>query len=198
MVVVAAAGLVCTACHGTFRELPPLAGTTQASRVEPALSQAGTEFTGNEVEVRCWSAREWNEFVEDSSASEEPEYLGQASGDGVIDLSPVVCGPLASYLYEPGPLPRGEEEEDLAEALGVFAHELEHALGVVDEQQAECNAVQRMAGVGRALGMTGRHARALARVYWRKLYPENDELYLSDECRNGGDLDLRPGDSAWP
>jgi hypothetical protein len=34
-------------------------------------------------------------------------------------------------------------------------------------------------------------------LYWRhadQLPPE----YRSRECRNGGDLDLAPGDNAWP
>lgn len=197
--MLAACAALLTACHGAFRQLPSLGGTEAIgkSRVEPRLSRAATRLADEDVEVRCWSAKDWNELVEDVSAESEPETVGQAEG-GVIDLAPDACNPLVAFVYDGGSIPTGGKRRELADAVGIFSHELEHVRGTVDEEEAECHGVQRIPETARALGFASADARALAELYWTELYPENDDEYKSKECRSGGELDLRPGDPRWP
>lgn len=189
--------LVAAACHGTFRDLPVQGGTTEKSRVEPRLSRIGSSLVGERIEVRCWSKRDWRQLIEDREAGAEPVYAGMAAEDGPVDLAPEACTPLVEVTYE-RLREDGKARSTLAYAIGVFAHELEHVRGEMDEPTAECHGMQRFAGVARKLGLPAAEARRLARVYWTEVYPDPDREYWTRDCRDGGKLDLRPRSSVWP
>jgi hypothetical protein len=190
--------LVASGCHGTFRNLPEQGGPVEKSRVEPRLSRVGSALVRKKIEVRCWSQKEWREQIEDTDATTEHELAGLAAEDGPVDLAPDACEPLVEMLYT-GTVPVTDEQYViLAFAVGILAHELEHVRGVMDEKTAECHGMQRLAGVARKLGVPPAEARRLARVYWKEIYPDEDRGYRSEECRNGGKLDLRRRSSVWP
>jgi hypothetical protein len=83
-------------------------------------------------------------------------------------------------------------------ALDVLAHESWHLEGNQNEAVTECYAEQTVGFVATKLGSDDVQARGLARLVHLLVYPHMPDEYRSDECRNGGALDLRPGSSAWP
>lgn len=189
--------LLAAGCHGSFRDLPVQGGTTEKSRVEPKLSRIGSSLVGEKIEVRCWSDRDWQQLIEDREEGSSPVYAGVAGEGGPVDLAPEACTPLVGFSYER--LPKdGRARVALAYAIGVLAHELEHVRGEMDEPTAECHGMQRLAGVARKLGLSAAEARRLARVYWTEVYPDSDRDYRTPECRDDGELDLRPRSSVWP
>jgi hypothetical protein len=185
-------------CHGTLSNLPEEGGTVDRSRVEPRLSKAGSARVGEEIEVRCWSQRDWREKIEDADAHTPHELAGIAAEGGPVELAPDACEPLVQMLYTRRKPATHEQELLLAYAVGVLAHELEHVRGELDEKTAECHGMQRLAGVARELGMSKTGARRLARVYWLEIYRDLDQDYRTADCRNGGELDLRPRAAVWP
>jgi hypothetical protein len=60
--------------------------------------------------------------------------------------------------------------------------------------------MQAIAQTARLLGRTTIEGGYLAELYWRYSYndADRDRAYFSDECRNGGSLDLRPDTNVWP
>jgi hypothetical protein len=57
--------------------------------------------------------------------------------------------------------------------------------------------VQRDAQLARTLGATAQQAVALARQYWREIYPQMPDAYRSTDCAPGGPLDLGLPDPPW-
>jgi hypothetical protein len=153
---------------------------------------------GEKIEVRCWSQKDWRVQIEDTDANREHELAGIAAEGGPVDLSPDACVPLVEMIYTHTVPVTREQEISLAYAIGILAHELEHVRGEMDEKTAECHGMQRLAGVARKLGVPPAEARRLARVYWKELYPDPDRGYQTDDCRDGGELDLRRRSSVWP
>jgi hypothetical protein len=83
-------------------------------------------------------------------------------------------------------------------ALDVLAHESWHLRGNQNEAVTECYAEQTVGFVATKLGSDDVQARGLTRLVHLLVYPHMPDEYRSDECRDGGALDLRPGSSAWP
>jgi hypothetical protein len=191
--------LVAAGCHGGLRNLPVEGGmTADRSRVEPKLTRVASALIGTEVEVRCWSQRDWLELIEDKETGSPHEYAGIAGEGGPVDLAPEVCRPLVPVLYTKWRPQHRDQEAEVAYAVGVLAHELEHVRGEMGEPIAECRGMQRLAAVARGLGVTRGQARRLARAYWEVIYPDSHPGYHSKECRDGGELDLRRRSSVWP
>jgi hypothetical protein len=186
-------------CHGGLRNLPVEGGmTADRSRVEPRLTRVASALIGTKVEVRCWSHRDWLELIEDKETGSPHEYAGTAGEGGPVDLAPEACRPLMPLLYTKWRPQRLDQEAEVAYAVGILAHELEHVRGEMAEQIAECRGMQRLAAVARRLGVTRGHARRLARVYWEVIYPDSHRGYRTRDCRDGGELDLRRRSSVWP
>jgi hypothetical protein len=190
--------LAAAGCHGHLRELPEQGGTTEKSRVEPRLSRLASKLVDERIEVRCWSQRDWRELIEDRDASSPHELAGIAGEGGPVDLAPESCAPLVQALYTRTRPATGAAGVVVAYAVGILAHELEHVRGEMDEETAECHGMQRLAAVARGLGFSAADARRLARLYWSEIYPDEERGYRTSECRNGGELDLRPRSSLWP
>lgn len=82
-------------------------------------------------------------------------------------------------------------------AVHVLSHESMHMAGIVNEAAAECAAMQRDVRTARALGASQGQAVALARTYWRRVYPTMPSGYRSAQCAPGGALDEHLPDAPW-
>ena len=90
---------------------------------------------------------------------------------------------------------------DAAERAFVLAHEAWHLNGIADEGTTHCYALQSGVRLGMRLGLT----ESVARRMMRQQFVENasrarraPEYLVSDDCRDGGALDLRPDDPEFP
>jgi hypothetical protein len=186
-------------CHGSFRDLPVEGGiSADRSRVEPRLTRAASALIGTRVEIRCWSQRDWLELIEDKEPGSRHDFAGIAGEGGPVDLAPEACRPLVPLLYTRWRPGRLDQVAEIAYAIGILAHELEHVRGEMGEPIAECRGMQRLASVARHLGVAPKLARRLARIYWEVVYPDVHPTYRTRDCRNNGKLDLRPRSSVWP
>jgi hypothetical protein len=179
---------------GPSRPLPVKGGITEVSRIEPRLSRVLSQLTKIEKsEARCWSDADWK-VVATHSAYGPRELGGFVDSAGAVQLNPVVCRALVRYLYghaEP-------TDPGISEAVVIFTHEAQHARGEDREDRAECYGMQRARQTARFLGMTTVEGEALVKRYWRTVYPTETPPYFSDECRDGGELDVRPETHVFP
>jgi hypothetical protein len=185
---------------GEGQALPSGMPSSSQSRVVPLFSRVATRLAGRPAEVRCWTSADWTRLVREEREISVSRVDRRAAGITSIaaareNLRPEICARLAALAA--GKRPTGEEELRDAFALLVLAHESQHAAGVTTEVAADCRGMQAMRRAGVLLGVPGSYAQRLAEDYWR-MYPQQPRIYFSDECRNGGRLDLRPGDPRWP
>jgi hypothetical protein len=186
------------------RPLPTRGGTTGVSRVEPLYSQIASRIAGHSVEVRCWSEADWLELSEEVGESTDGELLlgpwsGFASADKErANLAPTICASLAQWAYERHWPESRAGAYYFAWSLKALAHEAQHLRGIESEANAECYALQTMRDVAKGIGIGDEPAQSLAEYAWGQVYPRAREEYRSDECRDGGELDLRPATSVWP
>ena len=187
------------------RPLPTIGGRSAVSRIEPRFSAAASTLAGKPVGVRCWNQVDWSELDNqwrDWTGTGLLAMKGytRKSQPGTIHLSPLVCARLVSFTYlKARPTKRkARAREDIAEALGTLAHEAQHLRGVEQEHEATCFGMQRVRPLARMLGATKDYAAVLAIRYWRDVYPDKPAANRSDDCRNGGALDLNPLTAIWP
>jgi hypothetical protein len=140
------------------------------------------------------------------------EVLGQTTvGGTVIELTGTVCGSLLYYQRDL----TGDEYECVTKAQGLcqgainsallsmqaLAHEAYHTSGTVDESTTDCYALQATAYVASRLRDDAAFSQAASRYYatnYDELRFAPAEYRLSDDCRDGANLDLRPQSAAWP
>jgi hypothetical protein len=175
------------------RTLPEIAGPSRKSHIEPRLGEAAIALIGFAPEVRCWSTRDWEEI--DTAMGFEGLYGFADAFTLRLHLAPEVCGPLAEAMYR-GRLVRDVE---MATALVVFVHEAQHFTGGRPSEAAvECRAMQRAGRAAELLFDSEAYGSDLARIYWERVYPYQVEGYVTDDCRDGGPLDLEAGREGWP
>lgn len=183
------------------RRLPVVARASEDSRVERTLSRVAGEIAHSQVEARCWSDAEWEEVVRELSAfsATPPDYAGfVAFDDERLHLAPFVCSPLADLVYRDEQPRKGVAKTALAFAVVALTHEAGHLLGGASEAVTECYAMQRADAVAVRLGASRRYARELVELYWREEYPAHTAEYFSEDCRDGGALDLDRESDVWP
>lgn len=189
--------------------LPSIGGLSGESRTEPKFGHVAAVISGFGTEVRCWSVADWRK-----REAEWGEWHGRRLGAwGAyttpwrppipnayrIQLSPSICAMLGRLAYEDVPVQKGPWTEALAWSVAQLAHESQHVRGVWNEAEAECYGIQSINATAQALGRTSEEGQYLASLYWREAYPNHDDpAYRSDECRNGGRLDLHPETTVWP
>lgn len=185
------------------RQLRPRAGRTGTSRIELRFSRAASALARRQIEVRCWSAREWPTvlrewriFTDDPGV--ELEGFVPSFESRRLNLSPEVCGDLVTLVYGPARAREEGSKLDYAYAVGVLAHEIEHLVGRGSEAATECYGMQDIRALTRLLGRPASLGVTLAEAYWLELYAGNPSEYTSSECRNGGRLDRRPDTNVWP
>jgi hypothetical protein len=118
------------------------------------------------------------------------------------DLSPETCATLR-HVDRVGfdCIARGDctfKQFNAAWAIHTVAHESFHLRGFAAEAQAECYALQNTAFVAERLGLATDLAQRIQRWVYVRGYPNEPDDYRSEECRDGGRLDLRPRSPLFP
>jgi hypothetical protein len=183
------------------RPLPRAGGTDQRSRIEPLFSRVASVIVGREVEVVCWSRKEWPDVVQEWGA-----YMGNTDfgafahyDDDRAYLGPEVCDPLVDLAYRDRRPKTGEAREHAASAVSVLAHEAGHLFAAsAGEAETECYGMQDMRRVGRLLGLDAAYAGSLAEYYWQNVYETLPDGYVSPLCADGGPWDRNDNSSVWP
>jgi hypothetical protein len=160
-------------------------------QVEDRLEIAASLLVGVPVVVECQTAG--REFIDLGSELGFVRY----GADGVPERATLIkrapCRELSRYL--------GSDHEHPSQAqvvaVHVLTHEAMHMSGITDEARAECLAMQHDARTARLLGAEPDEAAALARQYWRTIYPRMPDRYVTSECRPGGQLDQASPDAPW-
>jgi len=183
------------------RSLPVRGGETDESRIEPRLSQAASALTLQDIEVRCWSVEDWPRMRKEYTAYSRDggDPAGFVTGATRVHISPSDCETLARFPNGHGGSATDEGLEEVAEAVGLVAHESEHLFETAaGEAETECHAAQDVRRLARSLGATSSYASRLATAYWRDVYPSQPPDYRSKDCRKGGPFDRHPETDAFP
>ena len=164
------------------------------------LAVVASGIVGHKVDVHCPNL--FKKLVSVSGEAGTVKFDEQGRPASYTDLAPETCDAL-----------KGVDEVDLscldsatcdrkqwklAWALHTLAHEAFHLRGIRSEAIAECYALQNTAFVAERLGVPARQAQELQRWVYVKGYPNEPDEYRSDECADGGTLDLRPETSRFP
>jgi hypothetical protein len=159
---------------------------------EQRLSAVASEIAGREVKVRCPGPIVRHFAWDTVEGSVRFDAAGKPADE--TRLQDFSCAQLDA-------LAEGREkgtEADVALAVNVLAHEAWHLAGIGDEAVAECRSMQTLAWTAERLGVPAGEGRRLAELYLATGHEALPPRYRSPECRNGGELDLRPNDPAWP
>jgi hypothetical protein len=184
------------------RSLPVRGAETGESRIDPRLSEAAKDMTLQDIHVRCWSTEDWPATVKEwatYSDGDTGDSAGFVTGATEIHIDPSHCATLARFLYADWRPTGSDQVEDVADAVELVAHEIEHLFETYPgEAETECHAIQSIRQLARLLGASPPYASRLARVYWTELYPREEKEYISPQCRNGGAYDERPDTDVFP
>ena len=158
---------------------------------ERRLEGAASLLVGQSVKVRCQTTVA---ALVDAGAELGWVAFGP---DGVPEHQTLIkreqCGHLEAYRSGGHRAPTFDQ----VVAVHVLTHEAMHMRGQPVEALAECEAVQRDAVTAQALHATTAEALALARRYWREVYPRMPEDYVTGDCRPGGSLDEHLDSAPW-
>ncbi|MDQ5821931.1 MAG: hypothetical protein M3540_10865 [Actinomycetota bacterium] len=184
------------------RPLPVRTGEVGASRIEPRFGRVASMLANRSVQVRCWSAADWDDVHDEWQAYTDDDHdaIGfVASFDrGRLSLAPDICDLLAGLAYGGARPHGGEQRRDLAEAVETLGHEAEHLVSPGTEAATECYGMQDIRRTAGLLGADRAYANGLAELYWREIYPAKPEAYTTPLCQDGGPLDRNPASSVWP
>jgi hypothetical protein len=165
-----------------------LDGDAKLAAVERFSGEA-SRIAGKPVSVGCDEAHDYVGYVQHADG------IAIVGGDRAY-ITPEICFALYRLAFE------GDEEgSQTARAIAVLAHEAWHLRGERDEATTECYALQSGVALGRRLGLDEDAARRmLAQQLTENMLrgPESLEYRVSDECRDGGRLDLDPESRAFP
>jgi hypothetical protein len=155
---------------------------------EDRLGEVASEIARRDVRVRCQSAvgAALDVTWEDGSVW----FDAEGKPADVTDLKRHVCKTLAAF-------PGRRDAEETVRALNTLAHESWHLAGVRNEAAAQCYAVQSIEFTARRLGADDARARRLALAFVATQYDRMPPAYRSEECRDGGELDLRRDSPVW-
>ena len=228
LALVAATLLACSAASAGTVPVPWSGGAGVISPFEATASGIASELTGHAVAVECHSATSWQTLSAALGVDPAKSWAVTpfhwdaarrgAAPDGVAHFSPRACKFGDAFFRAPAELgtrtchvllrrgkskhaqPVGECDQWASKltAVHVLSHESMHLSGLYGEANADCLGVQIDAYVAMALGADERFARSLAREFWSDYYAPRADAYRSDECHDGGSLDLFPGRSGWP
>src|SRR5262245_54002014 len=143
------------------RRLPVRDGQTDESRIEPRLSKAASALTVEDIEVRCWSTKDWPAVIKEWNAypSDRKDADGFGTGATRVQIHPTGCEALAALAYGHRQPAEGRGVEELADAVALVAHETEHLSERDDtEAETECHAAQDVRELARLLGASSSYA----------------------------------------
>ena len=186
------------------RELPLGLGVTNASRIEPFFGRVAASLADKSGQLRCWSAPDWarinGEFISMGGSEENLDYVSgfYRPTTNRIHLGPTACSGLVQLHYQHRHPSSGRAEGKIALAVVTLAHESMHMRGFLNEATAECYAEQLVASTAHKLGASWAYGQRLEALSWEQIYPNHPSQYLSDECRDGGKLDLNAKSHVFP
>ena len=167
-----------------------LSGAEQA-RAEKRFTAEAARIAGREVRVYCDDAYSFTGVGSDAAGV---AFISRR----LSYLEPTICRSLYRIAFEEKLGPRDEA----AFAISVLAHEATHLRGIRNEAETECYALQEGVALGRRLGLDPGTARSLMEA--QRVRDLSDasvarlDYRLPEECKNGGELDLRPSDPRFP
>jgi hypothetical protein len=169
-------------------------------REQNQLAEIATDLAGRTVGVRCPGFL--SSLVRVRTEGGYVEFDANGDPEGHTVLSPETCKALrhperADFAC----IGRGDctfKEFKVGWALHTLAHESFHLRGITEEAIAECYALQNTAFVAERLGLDTATADRVQKWVYLKGYPNEPDEYRSEECRDGGELDLRPASPAFP
>jgi hypothetical protein len=177
----------------------------QAAAHEELLGSIASEIAGRPVEVRCQGRV--SAALDVTAESGLVRFDAHGRPADWTDLKRGICLSLRRFRSDYAsdkfaclhdPLACDESVVRSVHALETLAHESWHLAGHVSEATTECYALQTIAIVAERLGAPRAQGEQLARAAFLGLYPRMPPEYHSAECRDGGELDLRPRSSVWP
>jgi hypothetical protein len=177
----------------------------EAAAREELLGSIASEIAGRPVEVRCQGR--FSAALDVTAESGSVRFDANGRPADWTDLKRGICIALARFRSDVAKDEFGCLHDPLAcdssvvrsvHALETLAHESWHLAGHVSEATTECYALQTIAFVAERLGAPRAQGQRLARAAFLGLYPNMPPEYHSGECRDGGELDLRPRSSVWP
>ena len=163
----------------------------ERARAEKRFTTEAARIAGRPVSVRCDDGYAFTGVGSDAAGV---AFIPRA----LAYLDPAVCMTLYRLTFERKVDPR----DAAAFAITVLAHEATHLRGVRNEAETECYALQEGVLLGARLGLGTETAAALMRA--QRDRDRSDESVarldyrLPAACRDGGALDLSPGDSGFP
>ena len=172
----------------------------QRVREQDQLAEIASELAGRSVGVRCPS------FLSSLVRVRTEGGYVKFDGDGNPEAHTVLAPETCKALRHPDRtdfacIGRGDctfKQFKVAWALHTLAHESFHLRGIAEEAVAECYALQNTAFVAERLGLDTATAQHVQTWAYLKGYPNEPDEYRSEECRDGGELDLRPGSPGFP
>jgi hypothetical protein len=130
------------------------------------------------------------------------QFDGSGRPANHTDLSPETCRELRHLnRVDFTCIDRGDcgySQFKAAWAAHTLAHESFHLRGFAEEAKAECYALQNTALVAERLGVPADQAQKLQTWVYLKGYPNEPDEYRTEECRDGGQFDLRPHSIRFP
>jgi hypothetical protein len=169
-------------------------------REQDTLAAVASDLAGRQVAVRCPGFL--RSLVRVGTEGGYVKFHDDGEPYNYTDLSPETCKALRHLdRFDFSCLQRGDctyKQFRAAWAAKTLAHESFHLRGFASEATAECYAVQNTAFVAERLGTDADTARRLQTWIFLEGYPNLPDEYRSGECRDGGELDLRPQSTAWP
>jgi hypothetical protein len=181
---------------GSLRKIRAM--ETRFSDLRPKLEDGVRAVSGIVSEVRCWTEPGWPRL--EKAMGLKPGTLGGLSDPFTyeIHLPWFVCANLDALLAGERP-ESGDYALGAAASLVTLTHEGTHFTAAgSNEAVVECRAMQNADKVGAALGIEADYVQRLSRLYWEKLYPKDDPIYGSRECRDGGGMDVNSANHTWP
>jgi hypothetical protein len=172
----------------------------QRIRQQNELASIATDLAGRDVRVRCPGFL--SSLVRVRTEGGYVKFDGNGRPADYTDLSPETCKSLRHVArVDFACIDRGDctyKQFKVAWAVHTLAHESFHLRGFAAEAVAECYALQNTAFVAERLGLTSERAQRLQKWVYLKGYPNEPDEYRSEECRDGGSLDLRPQSPEFP
>lgn len=117
-----------------------MASAARGAYQDQRLNAVATAVAGHPVVVSCATGvHEWAKFEDTAKYTFETDGFTYIGGASVIYLAPRICDTLEADLHA-GPESAGAYWNGLA--IKVLLHEASHQAGLVDESDAECNALK--------------------------------------------------------
>jgi hypothetical protein len=172
----------------------------QRVREQDRLAAVASDLANRRVGVRCPGFL--GSLVNVRTEGGSVQFDGDGRPASSTTLSPETCKALRRIdRFDFSCLRGGDctfKQFRAAWAVHTLAHESFHLRGIQSEAMTECYALQNTAFVAERLGIDDATAQRLQRWVYVRGYPNEPDEYRSDQCRDGGELDLRPASPSFP